>query len=503
MPEDSFLYMIDSMLKTCKWFALQALLFFLMPYVWDYEYSASTLVLILVYTMLYALYWNFVPTSKQVRLLSLPYLAYVVIGVVVYFSTGDWCTSLWQVVLLPLYGAGCFVGVKLFKKGVRKLRNRFRWGGVVAYTSLALFFILLKASSVAWMRAEAKEDERADILERRDYLLDKLVTSPKRVIDEMPSAVGTQFQGEWALYSCSMLSAALTNISTTYPDTRDENLRSMEELIEIVLSPELRYYDSMRWGEDPLESLDGDNSHVSYLSHLAWMICGYKRAGGDGRYDELLDSLCSAMNRRILRSEALNLPTYPGELIYVPDMLVAIVALEQYADLTGGTYRSTVTRWVSRAQREWIDAPTGVLVSFLTDCGEQVEGMPVKGSYSALNCYYLTLVDEAFARKQYEMTKTLFWKGGVVAGLKEYHDLTCFFGFDIDAGPILLELSPSGTAFFAGPASYFDDTKVENAILRTAEAAGHTVVMGHQRHYLLANVALVGESIMLAMRTHR
>lgn len=156
MPEDSFLYMIDSMLKTCKWFALQALLFFLMPYVWNYEYSASTLVLMLVYTMLYALYWNFVPTSKQVRLLYLPYLAYVVIGVVVYFSTGDWCTSLWQVVLLPLYGAICFVGVKLFKKGVRKLRNRFRWGGVVAYTSLALFFILLKASSVAWMRADTK-----------------------------------------------------------------------------------------------------------------------------------------------------------------------------------------------------------------------------------------------------------------------------------------------------------------------------------------------------------
>ena len=73
---------------------------------------------------------------------------------------------------------------------------------------------------------------------------------------------------------------------------------------------------------------------------------------------------------------------------------------------------------------------------------------------------------------------------------------------DIDAGPILLELSPSGTAFFAGPTFYFDDTKVENAILRTAETAGHTVVMGNKRHYLLANVALVGEAIMLAMRTH-
>ena len=220
MPEDSFLYMIDSMVKTCKWFALQALLFFLMPYVWDYEYSACTLVLILVYTMLYTVYWNFVSTSKRVRLLYLPYLAYIIIGVVVYFATGDWCVSLWKVVLLPLYGAACFIGVKLFKKGVRRLRKRFRWGRVVAFMALALFFILLKASSVAWMRAEAREDERADILERRDYLLGKLITSPKRVVDQMPSIVGAQFQGEWALYSCSMLSAALANISTTYPDTR-------------------------------------------------------------------------------------------------------------------------------------------------------------------------------------------------------------------------------------------------------------------------------------------
>ena len=502
MPEDSFLYMIDSMVKTCKWFALQTLLFFLMPYVWDYEYSACTLVLILVYTMLYALYWNFVSTSKQVRFLYLPYLAYIIIGMMVYLATGDWCASLWKVMLLPLYGATCFIWVKLFKKGVRWLRKHFRWGRVVAYTALALLFILLKASSVVWMRAEAKEDERADILERRDYLLGRLITSPQCVIDQMPSIVGAQFQGEWALYSCSMLSAALANISTTYPDTREENLRSMEQLIEIVLSPELRRYDAMRWGEDPLESLYGDKSHVSYLSHLAWMMCGYKRAGGDGRYDELLASLCATMNRRILHCEAMNLPTYPGELIYMPDMLVAIVALKQYADLTGGTYRFTVQRWINRAQREWIDAKTGVLVSFLEEDGEQVEGFPVKGSYSALNCYYLTLIDKDFARKQYEKVKALFWKGGAVPGLKEYHDRTCLFGMDIDAGPILLELSPSGTAFFAGPASYFEDSEVENCILRTAETAGHTIQIGLQRHYLLANVALVGEAIMLAMRTH-
>ena len=102
MQEDSFLYMIDSMMKTCKWFALQALLFILTPYMWNYEYSASTLVLMLVYTMLYALYWNFVPLSKQVRWLMLPYAIYIIIGIVVYSATNDWCASLWQVILLPL-----------------------------------------------------------------------------------------------------------------------------------------------------------------------------------------------------------------------------------------------------------------------------------------------------------------------------------------------------------------------------------------------------------------
>ena len=73
---------------------------------------------------------------------------------------------------------------------------------------------------------------------------------------------------------------------------------------------------------------------------------------------------------------------------------------------------------------------------------------------------------------------------------------------DIDAGPILLQLSPSGTAFMTGAATYFNDDIKRAKILRTAEIAGHTIKLGMKRHYLLANIALVGESIMLAMRTN-
>ena len=159
------------------------------------------------------------------------------------------------------------------------------------------------------------ESEKADIMARRDFLIEKVMTSPQKLIDEMPAIVGSQFQGEWALYSCSMLSAALVNTTLIYDEDREANIARIDSLIQIVMSPELRAYDRERWGEDPLETLDGKESHVSYLSHLAWMIGGYKRIGGGSKYDELYHRLCETMNRRILESPNMNLPTYPGECV--------------------------------------------------------------------------------------------------------------------------------------------------------------------------------------------
>ena len=55
--------------------------------------------------------------------------------------------------------------------------------------------------------------------------------------------------------------------------------------------------------------------------------------------------------------------------------------------------------------------------------------------------------------------------------------------------------------FGRGPATYFNDTKVRKKLLRTAERAGSTVTIKDKSHYLMANIAIVGEAITLAMRT--
>ena len=375
---------------------------------------------------------------------------------------------------------------------------------MVVFITIISVLIVVK---VVWVKCAISgygsfETERKDIIRRANYLISKAATTPQKLLDEMPSGIGEQFQGEWAIYSCSMTCAALANIAILYPGNKELSIKYIREIIDIALSEEIKEYDKMRWGEDPMDGIYGNRSHISYYSHVAWMISRYKQIGGDNKYDGLYHSLCKAMNKRICQSPIFNAPTYPGECIYIPDMLVAIVALSNYANQYDGKYQSTVNQWIEKASSEWIDQETGLLASFLEeDNGKAQIVLPVKGSYSALNCYYLSLVAPKFAQEQYELLKKNFRQDFLITGLKEYHDRTCLFGMDIDAGPIIFNLSPSGTAFVIGAATSLEDSVFRKQLLKTAEIGGSSVSWFGSTHYLLANMALVGEAIVLAMRT--
>ena len=371
---------------------------------------------------------------------------------------------------------------------------------VYSIVSILLFIIIFKAIWViyATFRHGSRVKEQAEIVRRANYLISKVATSPKQLMDAMPKQIPSQFQGEWAIYSCSMTCKALANIAVLYP--QNDYKEQISKIINIAMSKEIREYDAERWNEDPFEGKDGNISHLSYYSHLAWMIGEYKLLYNDNQFDSLYHSLCKAMYKRISNSPILNIPTYPHEQIYIPDMLVAIVALNIYSKIYNGRYQDLVQKWMDTAKREWMDKETGLLVSFMSNSGT-ISPM-IKGSYSALNCYYLSLIDIEFAKQQFQILKKYFKKTlPLIVGIKEYHSGKCLFGFDIDAGPIVFGLSPSGTGFALGAATMCNDYKFRKQILRTAEIACSTVSYNGKSHYLLANVALVGEAILLAMRT--
>ena len=113
------------------------------------------------------------------------------------------------------------------------------------------------------------DGEKKEIIRRANYLTSLVCTTPQDLLNEMPSGIGEQFQGEWALYTCSMTSAALANIAILYPQNKELSIKFVGQIIDIAMSEEIREYDRLRWREDPMDGIYGNLSHISYYSHLA------------------------------------------------------------------------------------------------------------------------------------------------------------------------------------------------------------------------------------------
>lgn len=354
------------------------------------------------------------------------------------------------------------------------------------------------------------DEEKEDILERANWLCQQVIKEPSQLIADAPSVIGKEYQGEWAIYSCSMLTHALANISVLYLDKANQCPAIIAKLIDIVNTPEMRNYDTMQWKEDAIKSLHSDKcGHMTYLSILAWMITNYRLIGGDGRYDTLLDACCDALNRRMhLSKYDLNLLSFPRKPIWLPDMLVTIVALKNYSRLHNGKYGDTVEAWLHNAKTKWIHKRTGLLAGTLPGASYRQKGIQIRGSHTALNCSYLSLVDPEFARQQYELMKKVFGHettllGTSVMGLKEYQNkLPNFSVKPGDAGLIIKGLSAGAMAFAPGAPTYLGDWEFRSQILRTAEIASGTIKEKGKRHYRMADMFLAGEATVLAMRTN-
>ena len=130
---------------------------------------------------------------------------------------------------------------------------------------LIILILALVITKAIWVSCATSghgsfEGEKKEIIRRANYLISKVAISPQKLLDEMPSGIGAQFQGEWALYSCSMTCAALANIAMLYPKNKNLSIKLIGEIISIAMSEEIREYDKIRWGEDPMDGIYGNES---------------------------------------------------------------------------------------------------------------------------------------------------------------------------------------------------------------------------------------------------
>ncbi len=94
--------------------------------------------------------------------------------------------------------------------------------------------LMFKFLWVVFIRAMHEEK---DAVRRANYLISKVATSPQQLLSQMPQQIGPQFQGEWAIYSCSMTCKALANIMSQYP--KHDYTQYFPKIIDLALSQEI------------------------------------------------------------------------------------------------------------------------------------------------------------------------------------------------------------------------------------------------------------------------
>lgn len=354
----------------------------------------------------------------------------------------------------------------------------------------ALILLLLLGVKVIWVAAFAVSDlDREDLLKRRAYLVWRLDRG-----DAMPVNLNDQFEGEWALVSHSMTAMALANLAFLYPETAASARQQLEKLVDGVLSDKIQRFDRILWGdEDPLKSRRG---HIGYLGHLNLTLAAYAFVGGQRKQAlDLFASISQSLEERMLARPGLNEETYPDQ-IYLADnaVVVASVALyHRWRQTPDGLTRA----WCRQVDQHYRDPTGGVLVFRL-----QPDGTPVpegRGSGAGWNCFFLSYADREFALAEFARLKRNYYVElplGLGA-IREWPRGVDKAG-DIDSGPVIFGLSPSGTGFSVSGARLSQDLPMFRALMRTSEVVGFSLG-GERTHYLTA--PLVGESIMLAMRT--
>ena len=106
------------------------------------------------------------------------------------------------------------------------------------------------------------EGEKKEIVRRANYLTAKVASSAQQLLDEMPSGIGTQFQGEWALYTCSMTCAALANIAILYPQNKETAIKFIGQIIDIAMSEPIPYALQVNESQDSPE-YDTEPAHMT------------------------------------------------------------------------------------------------------------------------------------------------------------------------------------------------------------------------------------------------
>ena len=301
---------------------------------------------------------------------------------------------------------------------------------------------------------------------------------------------------EWDFMGRSFLVWSLVNMGLREPEARTRYLPIIDQIIEETVSIEQQdgiYAFLMPYAKDrpyvvkPARSLFIDGE-------IALMMGARRMLQEEPAYQQPMTERLKQIERRWRINPAMAAESYPNEC-WTFDHAVALAAFKMADRLDGTDHSDLCKRWVAMAKETLIHKPTGLLVSSYMIDGSPLDGPEGSTIWMVVHC--LQVVDEAFARDQYQRAR------------KELGRITAGFGYgvewpaawqgprDIDSGAVIpvfeVSAGSSGMAFIA--ASSFHDWEFLRALATTIDMAGFPSCKDGRLKYYASNQ--VGDAALL------
>ena len=305
------------------------------------------------------------------------------------------------------------------------------------------------------------------------------------------------FRNEWQFGSYQMAALGLLQVCREHPELAVEFRPSIELAVDRLLSPEVRSFDAQQWNADPLSSLEGPAGHAAYLGYLNLVLSLHRAVFPDSRHGVLNDNISAALARRFRDSAQHIIETYPDQA-YPVDNAAGLASLLLHQRVTGIDHSLAVAPTLQRMRTDWRDPRTGLLMQAI-DCRTGQAYDRGRASGTALAAYFLSMGESEISGMLSASVRAHLAGSVLGFGFVDEYAAGDRGGGDIDSGPLIFGMSPSGTGFAIGYSRAFGDRSQYLRLYRTAYLMGAPVSRGNRRYFVTGGP--LGNAIMLAMLT--
>lgn len=322
----------------------------------------------------------------------------------------------------------------------------------------------------------------------------QLWTEPKSREQELAKMRGSN--AEWDFMGRTFLVWSLAEMGVRNPADKQDYLKVMDQIIAETLRLEQEhgmYFFLMPYAKGRPYVMQPARSHF-LDSEIAMMLAARRMVEEKLDYKPLLQERVTAMLARMQNGRVLSAESYPDEC-WMFDNVAALAAIRMADYLDGSDHSEFVRRWVELAKQKLVDPVTGILISSYTVDGAPLDGPEGSSIWMVTHC--LRLLDDGFARDQYERArKELRRELAGFAWSREW-PVSWKGQMDIDSGPVIpvfeISAGASGMAFIG--ASAFGDNKYLAALTTTLDFSGFPSVKDGRLKYCASNQ--VGDAALL------